>query len=197
MQILETTLKKTLSVRHCPRHHSRQDMSPLLPAEARYLPLCEISSLGHLSTKTSDLLFKQSSRGCPSKWKLVPQDTCKATTSWLEHYPGKQGSRSFSFHVWAIENRPEIKWPNESTVQTQSNNSPIFVYKFIYIHFSPAHFLVENTIFVQINLLEVCQATTIEVFKSRDLMPEVVSKNKIKIAKNKYIYVCIHKCAIL
>lgn len=107
MQILETTLKKTLSVRHCPRHHSRQDMSPLLPAEARYLPLYEISSLGHLSTKTSDLLFKQSSRGCPSKWKLVPQDMCKAITSWLEHYPGKQGSRSFSFHVWDIENRPE------------------------------------------------------------------------------------------
>lgn len=72
----------------------------------------------------------------------------------------------------------------------------LFLYTNLFI-FSPAHFLVENTIFVQINLLEVCQATTIEVFKSRDLMPEVVSKNKIKIAKNKYIYVCIHKCAIL
>lgn len=143
MQLLETTLKKTLSVRHCTRYHPWQGMSLLLPAETRYLSLYEISSLGHLSTKTSDLLFIQSSRGCPSKWKLVPQDMCKAKTQWLEYNPGKQGSRSFSFHVWAIENRPERLSGQIRVLSRQSNNSPIFVYKFIYIHFSSAHFLVE------------------------------------------------------
>lgn len=38
----------------------------------------------------------------------------------------------------------------------------------------------KKVIFVQINLLKVCQTITIKLLKSRDLMPEVVLKNKLQ-----------------